>query len=186
MTSMTETYSEAAEAYTVAAEVAYARHTEQCEGAGELGVEDVRCSLHAAFTARHQPVEVRTADERRSGSEGHRGDDVAAGKDAAVDVHLGSIAHGVHDAGQYLQRSGSPVELASAVVGHDDGVGTGVDNSARVGDRLDAFDDQWPRPRGAEPRQVVESRGRVEHLRDQFRHRSLESVERGELQDLGG
>src|SRR5689334_23827102 len=103
MTSMVATYSDVAEPYTVAAEVLHAGHAQQRERAGHLGPEDVCSPLHTAFTAGHQSVEVGAADEGGAGPQGHRGDDVAAGEDAAVDVHLGTVTHRVHRAGQHFQ-----------------------------------------------------------------------------------
>src|SRR4051812_38113423 len=184
-TSMSATYSAGAQAYTVPAEVLDPRDSQQRHGARDLALEDRRGAVHAAFTAGHQAVQVGPADQGRAGPEGYRRDDVAAGEDAAVDVHLGAVAHRVDDTGQHLERRGRAVELAATVVGHDDGVGTGVDDGARVGDGLDPLDHQGSGPRGPDPRQVVEPRGGVEHLRDQLRDRALEAVERRELQGLG-
>ena len=66
--------------------------------------EDVGGPLHAALAPCHEAVEVRAADQARARTEGDRGDEVAAGQDAAVDVHLGSVAHRVDHVGQRLQR----------------------------------------------------------------------------------
>ena len=98
MTSIAGTYLSAGRSRTWSrSKVGDPRDAEQREGAGDLLRQDVGGPLHAALAAGHQAVEVGAADQRRARAEGDGGDDVAAGQDAAVDVHLGPVADGVDD-----------------------------------------------------------------------------------------
>ena len=124
-------------------------------------------ALDAALAARHEPVEVGPADQDGAGAQRDRRDDVRAAQDAAVDVDLGAVADRRDDRRQLLERGRRPVELAAAVVGDDDRVGAGVDDGARVVDRLDALDDDRAVPRLAQPGEVGDRDGRVEDAVDQ-------------------
>src|SRR5699024_12282749 len=65
------------------------------------------------------------------------------------------------------------VELAAAVVGHDDAVGPGLDRAARVIDLHDALEEQRAVPSLAQPGDVVPGHARVELAIDP----GLDSVE---------
>src|SRR4051812_5961973 len=91
---------------------------QQGHGGGHLRAEDVGRPSHPALACGHEAVEVRTADQPGASPEGDGGDEVAAGRDAAVDVDLRPVADGVDDVRQRLERHGGPVELATAVVRH--------------------------------------------------------------------
>ena len=69
---------------------------------GNLCPEYLSGPLDPAFASGHQAVEVRPAHQGGAGSAGNSRNDVAAGQDAAVDIHLGVSAYGVHHRGKDL------------------------------------------------------------------------------------
>ena len=100
----------------VASEIGDAGHAEQREGAGGLLHQEVGSPLHAALAACHQSVEVGAPHKSRTSAESDSRDDVAAGQDAAVDVHLGAVGHRVDHGGRQLDRAPTPLEALPAVV----------------------------------------------------------------------
>ena len=150
-----------------------------------LAPEDVEGPLDALLATGHQAVEVRAPDQAGSGAHRDGRDDVPAGHDPAVEIDLGTVADRGDDPGQLLQRGRCAVELAATVVRDDDRVGSPIDDRAGVVDRLDALDDQLPRPDLAQPRQVVEGHRRIEDLVDQLGDGPARTRQRRERERLG-
>ena len=64
------------------------RDAEQLHGPLDLAAEDLDGAVDALAAAGHQAVEVGAADQREAGAVRDRGDDVLAGHDPGVEVHL--------------------------------------------------------------------------------------------------
>ena len=90
-------------------------------GPGDLVPEDAQCSVDAMLPTRHEPVEVRPADEAAPGPEvGHGRDDVGAVHDPVSKQDLGPPESRVDEYPAAPRRVGwLPVELPTPVVGHD-------------------------------------------------------------------
>src|SRR4051794_28108138 len=87
----------APEPYPLGGQFRDGRDAEQLHRAGPLAGQDVRRPLPAPPAPRHEPVQVRPADQAGAGAACHGGDDVGAVQDAAVQVHLGPVADGGDD-----------------------------------------------------------------------------------------
>ena len=126
--------------------------------------------------AEREPVHPRPPDERRLCPERDRLEHVGPGAHAGVEEDLGAVADGVDDAGQRVQRADRAVDLAAAVVGHDDGVHAGVDGAARVIGVLDALQHDRAVPVVADESEVLPGVvGAGEH-RQPAQHRRLQIV----------
>ena len=66
---------------------------EQSHGALDLALEDLDGPVDAGAAAGHQAVEVGAADQGEPGAVRDRGDDILAGHDPGVQVHLEIGAH---------------------------------------------------------------------------------------------
>ena len=93
----------------------------------DVPAEDVGRALDAALATGHQPIQVGPPDEARPAPRSPRQRRIPAAHDPAVEIDLGPVADRGHDRRQLLERSGRPVELAAAVVRHDDRVRAAVD-----------------------------------------------------------
>ena len=89
------------------------------------------------------------------GTERDRLHDVAAAPDAAVADDLDAVADRVGDRRDEVDDRGRGVELATAVVRERDRVDALVGRDPRVGDGLDALDDDRAVPDRAQPLGVV-------------------------------
>ena len=67
-----------------------------------------------------------------------------------------------------MEWHGGAVELASAVVGQDDAVGTVVEDATGIVDGLKSLGDEVAGPHVADPVDVLEGEGGVEHAVDEF------------------
>ena len=63
---------------------------------------------------------------------------------AAIHEHIDSIADGVNDFRQLIERRSRTVELSPAVVRDDEAGAANVDCAFRVGDGHDSFEANWP------------------------------------------
>ena len=116
----------------------------------------------AGFAGDRQAPELRPADEGRRGAEGERLDHVGAAADAAVDEHRHPAADRLDHGRERLNRGEGAVELAAAVVRHDEPVDASLDRHACLGRAEDAFEDQRPLPEVAQHVDVGPAHRRVE------------------------
>lgn len=79
---------------------------------------------------------------------------ICAAADPAVHMHGDPARRGSHALRQRVERSRDAVELAPAVVRHDDARGAVVHGQLRVFAREHAFDPDWERCDAAQPRQI--------------------------------
>src|SRR5690606_14035885 len=111
-----------------------------------------------------EAVEERTADEGALRTKAERLEHVLAGANTAVDVDFDAVADRIDDLRQHRDRRRRAVELAAAMVGDDDRVGTGVGRHLRVLDVDDALDDQLAAPAFLDPCNVLPRQLRIELL----------------------
>ena len=109
-----------------------------------------------------QRIQHGAADIDAFGAQRHRFEHVLPTANAAVHVHLNLMAHGINNSGQRLDGGRCAVELAAAMVGHDDGVGAGVDRQLRVFSVLDTLQDELASPAVSNPLDVRPAERRIE------------------------
>src|SRR3954468_16945750 len=117
--------------------------------------------MNARLAPRHESVQVGAADQRESGPQRDRGDDVRAGHDAGVDMDLVGVADLADDLRKQVEGYRGPVQLAAAVVGQHDAVDPDVGDPAGLPDTLDAFDDDLSGPLVPDPGKIINTRRRV-------------------------
>ena len=162
---------------------------QQGHGAEHVLFQDLDGPVHAGPSAGHQPVEVGAADQREVGAQGQGGDDVRAAHDAGVqdDRRVAVVRlERRRDVREQVERDRGAVQLAAAMVGQHDAVGAVVHHPAGVLDGLDALDHELALPRFAQPVEVIERQGGVEHRVDQVRDGAGVAGQRREGQRLVG
>ena len=102
-----------------------------------------------------EAVEIGAPDQDRVGAAGQRLEHVAAAANAAIHEHGHAPGHAIRHAGQRVDRRRDAVERAPAVIGHDDGVGAGLDRLFRVVGMHDALQDDRQLRHRAKPFEVL-------------------------------
>src|SRR5579884_4484961 len=104
----------------------------------DLAAEDVDRLLDAVETARDRAVQRRPAEEAEFRAEAHRDQDVGAAPHAAVEHDSQPVADRRDYRRQHVERGRGLVELARAVVRHDDAVAADLGTADRIGRAHDA------------------------------------------------
>ncbi len=107
------------------------------------------------FAARRGAEQRRAPHKHHPGAQRQRLDDIGAAPDAAVQHDRELLADGVRDLRQHLDRGLRAVELAAAVVRHEDAVRAVLGREPRVFHRHDALDQELLRPQLAQPGEVL-------------------------------
>ncbi len=130
---------------------------------------------HALLAHGAEAIEERPADIGAARTERHGFQHILTGADAAIQMHLDAVGDSIDDPRQHADRGGGAIELAAAVVGHDDGVGPGIDGLFRILDIEDALDDQRAAPLFLDPGDILPRQLRIElfmrESRDRWRGR---------------
>ena len=122
---------------------------------------------------------MRAPDQHRARAERQRLDDINPAPKAAVDKHRRFAADRLDNAGQRPDRGDRAVELAPAMIGDDDPVGAALHRLARLVRMQNAFEDERPAPKVAQPVDVMPADVRIElfeHQRAEGRHRGARAV----------
>ena len=125
-------------------------------------MEPFEDSVHPGFSGRAQRVEVRPPGHAGSRAGGEGLDDVAPAPDPTVADDFGPAAHGIGHGRDERERGRGAVELSATVIGQCDGLDAGLGGEYRVGDGLDALQDDRAIPHRAQPRDVVPREGGIE------------------------
>jgi hypothetical protein len=158
----------------VRAELVEAGATDLAHHEVDLGLEDVDRLLDPGQSAGNRAVKRRAAEGDKLRAEAHRDQDIGAAPHATVEHDRHPVADRRLDRRQRVERGGRPIELAAAVVRHEDAVGADLGGADRVGRVQDALDDQRPREQPAIAFEVAPG------LR---RRRGLGAVELQDLRD---
>src|SRR5579862_8281498 len=102
--------------------------------------------IDAPFAGRPEPVQIRATAHTSTRAKRNGLDDVAAAPDSPVTNHFHTIADGIDDGGNQREWRRRAVQLPSAVVREGDRLDARVRGDHRVFNRLDALDDERPRP----------------------------------------
>ncbi len=121
----------------------------------ESAAEDVEHVLDPGLPVRGQPPQVGAADHHRARTERESLGDIAAAPDPAVEEHLDLIAHRRRDGREHANRTGRPVEVVSAVIGHRDRRDPRIDRPFRVIDPCHALQHERATPLFAKPRDIL-------------------------------
>src|SRR3954452_2471271 len=109
--------------HVLAPDVRRRRAAQKLQRKLDLRPQQLEHPRHSILAAGRQPPEDRTSDEHRARTESQRPQHVRAAPYAAVEVDVDAPADGLRHLRQRVQRAGHAVELAAAVVRHDDSVG---------------------------------------------------------------
>src|SRR5699024_978834 len=90
-------------------------HAQQLHGTDDLAAQQFHGAVDTLAAARHQPVQVRPADQRELCTDGDGGHDVGTVHDAGVEHDLCLVTDGCHHLGEQVERHRGTVELAAAV-----------------------------------------------------------------------
>src|SRR6266542_4921760 len=129
----------------IGAELTEARTADLAHHQVDLAAEDVDRLLDPGQPAGDRAVQGRPAKEAELRAEAPRDQDVGAAPDAAVEHHRHPVADRGLDRRQHLERGRRLVELAPAMVRHDDPVAADLGGAHRIGRVQDALDDQGAR-----------------------------------------
>jgi len=134
------------------------------EGHGQIQFigDDLQDAADACFAQGAQAVQIGAADHGAAGAQRKSLEDVLARADTAIQPDFDVVADGVDDGRQGLDTAGRAVELAAAVIGHDQGVGATGYGQACIGRFHDALKYQLAAPARLDPRYVVPVEGGVE------------------------
>ena len=119
----------------------------------QVGLEDGNRLRDSGAAFRCETVGVGSADQDRLRAHADRLENIAASADAAVDQHRGLAVHRSHHFGERAQRGIARVELAPAVIRHDDAGAAVIERSSRIVARDDALRDDGAGPRRLDPLQ---------------------------------
>ena len=123
-----------------------------------LGEQAAQHVLDARLAAEPEPVDVRPPEQHRGGAERHRLHHVGAGAHAGVEQHGDRAVDGLEHGRQRVERGDGAVDLAAAVVRHDDAVDARVDRGPGVVGVEDALEHDRQRVRSR-------SQARSSHVR---------------------
>src|SRR5665213_4414848 len=101
-------------------ELGHAAHSQELHGPTNLPDKNFSRPFDARLTAGHEPVQVRSTDERSLGAERHSSNDVSTTHDACVHPDLGARTDCVDDFWDEPQRNRGTVELTATVIGQHD------------------------------------------------------------------
>jgi hypothetical protein len=104
---------------------------------------------------RRQAIEKGPSGKACLGAERERAHHVEAAANSAVDHDGRARTDRRDDRGQHIDRGGRAVEMAAAMIGHDDAVGAQRDGALGVGGMQDAFDHEGALPALAQARQLL-------------------------------
>ena len=140
----------------------------------ELVADDLDGAGDARLAAGAEPVNIGAADHAGTRAERERAHDVLARADAAVEHDLDVGAERVGDRRQHGNRRRRAVELAAAVIGHDQRRRAGLCRNAGVLDVENALEDELAGPKTLDPLDVLPAQRRIELLGDPLRqHRDV-------------
>ncbi len=136
------------------------------EGHGhvEFLVQDLQRLGHPGFAHGTEAIHHGAADHRAARAQCPGLEHVLAAADAAVHPYLGLATDRRDDGRQGLDARWRPIELASAMVADDDGVGADLDRELGVFDIHDALEDQLAAPALLDPGHVFPRKARIELL----------------------
>ena len=123
----------------IGAELVEARAADLAHDQVDLVDEDVDRLLDPGQPAGRRAIEGRAAHEAEIGAEAQRDQDVGAAANAAVEQQGQLVADRRLDRRQHVERARRLVELAPAMVGHQDAVAADIDRAQRVGRAHDAL-----------------------------------------------
>ena len=103
------------------------REAQLAQGIAQLLAEQGHHVDHTRLAPEGETPQVGPGDAHGPGAERERLDDIAARADAPVDEHDTVVAHGLDDGGERPDGGYDRIELAAAVVRHDDAVDSEVD-----------------------------------------------------------
>ena len=107
---------------------------------GEFLLQDFEDTASAGLAECAEPPQRGTSYEDGLCSDGQRFENVGSASKAAVDQHWNFTVEGVDDFRKHFDRGRVAVEIAAAVVGNDDAIGSVLGGKQRVFRRQDAFD----------------------------------------------
>ncbi len=122
----------------------------------------------ARLAAGAQTEDVGAADEAAFGAERQRAHHVLARADAAIEHEFDLRAHCIGNFGQHRDRRRRAVELPAAVIGDDDGGGTGAGRDPGIFHIEYALDDQLAGPQAADPLDILPAESGIELRRGPF------------------
>src|SRR5689334_25246349 len=117
---------------------------------------------HPGLAASRERISPGPAEQDKIGSETEHSHHVEAGAHPAVGEYLRSTRDRIGNCGQGPSRRADSVELAAAVIGNDDPVGTARSGRTRIVRIEDALDDQRPFPLGSDPFDVSPADARID------------------------
>src|SRR5262245_27778917 len=120
--------------------------TAERHGDIEFLADDVEGFGHTGLAQRAEAVDVGAADEDAFGAQRQSLDDVLSGANSTVHQDLDPAPHAAGDLRQCRYGRGGAVELAAAVVGDDDGIGTTADRKLGILRVEDALEDELAAP----------------------------------------
>jgi len=127
-------------------------------------VDDFQRFANACFAQGAQAVNKGAADVDAARTQGTGLEHVLPAAHTAVHVNFNVLAHGFNNAGQGADAAFSAIELAAAVVGDDQRVGSCVDGVACIFRVLDSLEDQFTSPKLLDPFHIVPVQRRVKLL----------------------
>ena len=125
-------------------------------------MDDFQALGHTGLAHGPQAIQEGAADVHAACAQRPGAQHVLAGAHTAVHVHLDLAAHGLNDGRQRLDARLRAIELAAAVVGDDQRVGTRLHSQLRVFHVLDALEDQLAAPALLDPFHIAPVERRVE------------------------
>src|SRR3569833_1002573 len=162
----------------VEADVADVALAHQRHGGVGLLADDFEGTNDTDITAGTEAEGHDAPDEGALGAEREGLEQILAGADAAIHQHFGLVADGIDDLGQDANGGGRAIELAAAVVGHDNGIGAVVDGELGVILVEDALDDHRAAEALLDPGDVLPVEREVELRSGPF-------CQRGEVHRVG-
>ncbi len=135
----------------------------------------VEHGAHALGTLQRQTPHRGTRDQHRARAERQRLHDVGAAADAAVDIDLGALTDGGDDLGQRVATGNRCIEVAAAMVRHDQRLHARIEEPQRIVAAQHALGDDRKRRALHQPVEIAPGGGKgdraamgraVEQLRD--------------------
>ena len=143
----------------------------ESHGDVQLLLDDLQGAGHARLAKRTQAVKKAASNQRALRAQSTGFEHILPAANAAIHPHLDVLAHRFGNVRQCSNGGRRPIELAAAVVAHDECIGTAVDGQARVFGVHDALEDQLAAPAFLDPLHITPVELRVELLRRPRRQR---------------